>query len=209
MYSELTIPQLQKLVVKQLSSMFFISKKEIIIIKTILPKVLERVEKCFRKTANKYYHKNNQIYFNPYHSGQYNIFLYYLSNSIYKEYHDLILADKIYYLNKIFNACDIFYEVELPEVFMLDHPVGSVIGRAIYGNYFNFSHGCTVGGNNDLYPTLGENVSMMSDSKIVGTSLIGNNVILAANSYIKNENIPDNSIVFGSSPNLIIKKKIN
>ena len=80
------------------------------------------------------------------------------------------------------------------------------MGRATYGNHFNFSHGCTVGGNNDLYPTLGENVSMMSDSKIVGKSIIGNNVIIAANSYVKDQDVPDNVIVFGSSPNLIFKK---
>jgi len=206
MILELSTTQLHKLVVKQVGNLFFINSNERILLNSILPRVLQRIEKCFVETPNKYYHKYNQTYFNPYHSGQYNIFLYYLSNSIFKEYNDSILAHKIYYLNKIFNACDIFYEVELPEVFMLDHPVGAVIGRAKYRNYFNFYHGCTVGGNNDLYPILGEKVTMMSDSKIVGKSVIGNNVIIAANTYIKDEKIPNNQIVFGASPNLILKE---
>jgi serine O-acetyltransferase len=197
---------LLKLILKQLDNNFFVEKKEIESISSILNQVLERVENCFKATSNKYYCKDGGVYFNPYHSGQYTIFLYFLSNSIFTETGNSILADKIYFLNKIFNSCDLFYEVELPEKFELDHPIGAVMGRANYGNHFNFSHGCTVGGNNDLYPTIGENVSMMSDSKIVGKSIIGNNVIIAANSYVKDQDVPDNVIVFGSSPNLIFKK---
>lgn len=197
---------LLKLIIKQLNNNFFIENNEIESISSILKNVLDRVEKCFKSTSNKYYYKEGEVYFNPYHSGQYTVFLYFLSNSIFTETGNSILADKIYFLNKIYNSCDLFYEVELPEIFKLDHPIGSVMGRATYGNHFNFSHGCTVGGNNDLYPTLGENVSMMSDSKIVGKSIIGNNVIIAANSYVKDQDVPDNVIVFGSSPNLIFKK---
>lgn len=88
---------------------------------------------------------------------------------------------------------------------MLDHPVGSVLGRAKYGDYFEFSQNCTVGNNKGVYPTIGNHVRMKSGAKIVGDCNIGNNVILAANTYVKDTNIEDNSVVFGSSPNLIIK----
>lgn len=47
-----------------------------------------------------------------------------------------ILADKIYYLNKIMHACDLYYEVCLPNVFKLNYTVGSVVGCSIYGNGF-------------------------------------------------------------------------
>jgi serine O-acetyltransferase len=51
---------------------------------------------------------------------------------------------------------------------------------------------------------------MLSNSKIIGDSNIGDNVIIAANTYIKDTNIPNNSIVFGSSPNLVLKEnKLN
>lgn len=46
---------------------------------------------------------------------------------------------------------------------------------------------------------------MFSDSKIIGKAHIGDNIIIAANAYIKDTNIPSNSIVFGQWPNLIIK----
>ena len=62
-----------------------------------------------------------------------------------------------------------------------------------------------VGNNKGSYPTFGENVKMMSGSKILGNCEIGSNVIIAANTYVKDCNI--SYICFGSSPNLIIKNK--
>lgn len=117
-----------------------------------------------------------------------------------------LVCDKLYGISKIISACDLYYEVEMPEIWSCDHPMGSVMGRAKYGNYFSFSQGCTVGNNHGIYPVIGEHVSMLSNSKILGNSHIGNNVIVAANTYIKDTDIPDNSLVFGQSPNLIIKE---
>lgn len=116
------------------------------------------------------------------------------------------LKDKFYYLNKILHSVDIYSEVELPPVFFLEHPLGTVLGRAEYGNNFFAMQGCTVGGNKGKYPIIGENVKMFSNSKVLGDSHIGNNVWLSANTYVKDELIPNNSIVFGSTPNLIIKE---
>ena len=63
-----------------------------------------------------------------------------------------------------------------------------------------------VGNNNNVYPVLGKNVRMFSNSKIIGNSHIGNNVLVGANCFIKDCDIPDNVMVFGQSPNLIIKE---
>ena len=105
------------------------------------------------------------------------------------------------------NGCDMFYEVELPEVFMLDHPVGSVIGRGTFGNGFTFGQTCTIGNNNDIYPVLGQNVTLCANASILGNCHIGDNVTIGADACVKDEDIPANSIVFGQSPNLIIKQK--
>lgn len=102
---------------------------------------------------------------------------------------------------------DFFYEVKLPNIWGCEHPLGSIMGRARYSDYFFFYQGCTVGGNNGYYPTIGHNVTMYSNSKILGDAHVGDNVILGANTYVKDEIIPDNSIVFGQSPNLVIKRK--
>ena len=47
---------------------------------------------------------------------------------------------------------------------------------------------------------------MLSDSKVIGKSEIGDNVIISANAFVKDETIPSGSIVFGQSPNLVIKE---
>ena len=64
------------------------------------------------------------------------IFLYYLSHEIYANTQNTILCDKIYYLNKIMNSVDLFYAIELPQKFGAEHPLGSVMGRAKYGEGF-------------------------------------------------------------------------
>lgn len=103
------------------------------------------------------------------------------------------------------HGVDIYHEVELPQSFFLEHPVGIVLGRAVHGNNFMAYQNCTVGGNKGKYPVLGSNFKMMSGSKVLGDSHIGDNVTLAANTYVNDTDIPDGATVFGSSPNLILK----
>lgn len=116
------------------------------------------------------------------------------------------VCDKVYALNRALNSVDMYYEVQLPDVFTFDHPLGSVMGRADYGDYFTFSQGCTVGNNHGIYPRFGQRVFMLSDSKVIGDCEIGDNVIIAAGTYVKDADIPGDSLVFGASPNLIIKE---
>ncbi len=194
--------------IQQLKSFFAVADDEINIINSLGEDVMKRCKVCFSESRNKYYSKEGEVYFNPYHSGQYTIFLYYFSNTIFKKNKNYArLADKVYYLNKIMNSCDLFYEIELPEIFMLDHPVGTVMGRATFGNHFTFGQNCTVGNNKGIFPVIGQNVSMTANSMIIGNSNIGNNVIIGAGACVKDQDIPANSIVFGNSPNLILKKR--
>lgn len=48
---------------------------------------------------------------------------------------------------------------------------------------------------------------MFANSSILGRCNVGNNVKIGAGTLIKNEDIPSDSIVFGQSPHLIIKKQ--
>ena len=50
-------------------------------------------------------------------------FLYFFANTISQDTDNRLLADKLYYLNKIMNGCDLYHEVNLPHYFTLDHPV--------------------------------------------------------------------------------------
>lgn len=170
---------------------------------------INRTYTCLKFSSNKYLlePEEQSIPFSVYNSLQYCIFLYQLSKVAYEIDGNGRVAEKFYFLNKMMNAVDLFYAVELPAIWMAEHPLGSIMGRARYEDYFFFYQGCTVGGNKGNYPVLGEHVTMYSDSKILGEAKIGNYVILSANTYVKDEIIPDNSIVFGQTPNLIIKQR--
>jgi serine O-acetyltransferase len=207
MQLELPLDELKKLVSKQLDNFFIFDRScEQERLNSSIEAALKKCEVCFAATSNKYYQRNGLPYFNPFHSGQYCIFLYFLSRAVFTaDPAGRSLADRIYYLNKALNGLDLFYEVEMPDVFFLDHPVGSVLGRATYGTNFSFSQNCTVGNNKGIFPTIGKNVQMLSGSKILGRCKIGDNVIVSANTYIKDTDIPANSMVFGNSPSLTVK----
>lgn len=205
---------LRDFVVRQLTNLYGISDCDLSYIDKHLEQSICQTLFCFSHIKNKYFTSND---INVLHSGQYFIFLYYLANTIFSNeikngvcdvniaINARCVCDKLYCLNKLLTSCEVYYEVELPEYFLVDHPLSSVIGRASIGNGFAFIQGCTVGGNNGVYPVIGENVFMYSNSKILGKSHIGNNVLIGANAYIKDMDIPDNVIVFGQYPNIIIK----
>jgi len=200
--------EILSLLKRQLNSLFGLSADEDMLIGVNMGGVKRKLECCFAHNPNKYYHKDGSTYFNPFQSAQYTIFLYMMSRAIFENTSNRLLADKIYYLNKTLNGCDLFYEVKLPDFFMLDHPVGSVMGRAEYGDGFSFSQCCTVGNNKGIYPKIGKNVKMCAYSSIIGNCNVGDNVIIGANSGIKDCDVPDNTIVFGQYPDNTFKKII-
>ena len=158
---------------------------------------------CFSRNTNKYFKKGT---IDVHHTGQYAILLCYLARVAF-EAGDRETADRVYALNKALHGFDIFYEVELPNVFFMEHPVGTVLGRAKYSDRLFLGQNVTVGGNNGCYPTIGENVCLHAGCMVVGDSHLGNNIEVSAQAFIRDEVIPDNCLVFGKSPNLVIKQR--
>lgn len=82
--------------------------------------------------------------------------------------------------------------------------------RAVLGKNINLHKGVTIGeehrGPRKGYPTIGDNVWIGVNSTIVGNVSIGNDVLIAANSFV-NCDVPDHSIVFGNP--CIIKHRDN
>lgn len=171
---------------------------------------LDRLETNLTGQNRKYGRVGGEVQFDYLHTDQYATFLYYVSNSIYRDAGDLTLASKIYGLNKALHSIDIFYEIELPEVFVLQHPVGTVLGRAQYGNFLFVYQHCLVGMDVDgSIPKLGEGVVLFGGSSIVGRSKIGSNVWVSTGALVLNTDVPDNSRVFGRSPENVIKPAEN
>ena len=175
-----------------------------------IPEALEQMNKNYSMAASKQRYKDGNMVFDPMYTGTWAIFLYKLSRLLFLEGNNKE-AECIYYLNKVLHSVDWFYQTELPLHFMAEHLLGSVLGRARYSDYLFVYQGTTIGGNRKgdvmYYPKVGENVVLYANATVLGNTLIGNNVIISANTYIINENIPNNCIVFGHSPNIIIKEQ--
>ena len=140
--------------------------------------------------------KNFSDNFDYLHSLQYSTFLYILANQIFLQQGSSEICDKLFFLNKTLNNIDLHYQVKMPEIFFISHGIGSVIGNAKFGNNFIFFQNITVGRVDDLSPQIGSEVIMYPGSVITGNSIIGNNVVVSANTVIHNYDIPNNSIVF-------------
>ena len=207
--------ELVELVLKQME-MFGLSGNKRVYIEKAIGNALQRLETNFKAINSKYYYNNGIVQFSTNHADQYTLFLWYLSNAIYryaKDTHDVLeheCAEQIFYLNRVMNSCNWFYAIELPEHFYVEHPIGSVLGRASYGDYLCIYHGVTIGGSFDksgniIYPTIGNKVTCFANSSILGNSLIGDNVVIAANTIVVNKKIPDNCLVIGSGNDILIK----
>ena len=175
-----------------------------------IPEALEQMNKNYSIAASKQRYRDGNMVFDPMYTGTWAIFLYKLSRLLFLEGNNKE-AECIYYLNKVLHSVDWFYQTELPLHFMAEHLLGSVLGRAQYSDYLFVYQGTTIGGNRKgdvlYYPKVGENVVLYANATVLGNTSIGNNVIISANTYIINENIPNNCIVFGHSPNIIIKEQ--
>lgn len=202
--------ELRDLVLRQVASLYPVSEREAARLEVAVPAALAACERSFSRIRNKYYAgADGAAVLDPLHGCQWAQFLYRLARALYLTGgggSPCPLCDKVYALGKALSSADLFYQVELPEVFVFDHPLGAVMGRARYGNFFSFGQGCTVGNNHGSYPEFGESVFMLSDSKVVGDCRIGDFAIISANAFVKDEDIPSGSIVFGQSPHLVIKE---
>jgi serine O-acetyltransferase len=173
---------------------------------------LDRLENTFNHIYLPYFRDaNREAYFNHRHSDHMAMWLYLLSNQCYKDNY-IESAEKFFYLNKIMHALDAYYKIELPDIFLFVHPVGSVLGNANYKNYFIVYQNVTIGSDpGGVYPSFGEGCVIYSGSSIINRCLIGNNCTIAANSYIRNTDLKESSTVFGQHPNnhITMNKQIN
>ena len=188
-------------------NIFFPDKKiKTVLLYSFVKQAIGRVEYCFSKINNKYFFDGKNIFFNHLHSDQYAIFLYFLSNTIWMEERDDILAGKAYYLNKVLHGLDAFYEIILPDVFLLVHPVGTILGRAKYDDFFVVYQRVTVGGNTDLeYPIFGKGVALYGESAVIGNCRIGDGCSISYGTIVMEKDIQSNMVVFGSNSDITYK----
>jgi len=100
-------------------------------------------------------------------------------------------------LNKMLHGCDIYYEVSLPSIFLLVHPLGTVLGRGNYSDYFVAYQRCGIGSNHNIFPTLGNHVTLRPGSSVLGNSKIGDVCQIATDALVIDKNIDNNTVFMG------------
>ncbi len=194
--------ELASYVRRQLEHLFF-DGADLADLPRLIDLALGRLEHNFSRVRLKGYFDAGHARFSHRHSDQYAVFLYYLANSTFREKPGHPIAEKAYALNKALHALDAFYEVALPDVFAVQHPVGTVLGRATYSDFFICYHNCTVGANLDNdYPSFGRGVVMYSGSRVIGRTSVGDNTLVSTGAIvIDGGSLEPNSVVHGIYPN--------
>jgi serine O-acetyltransferase len=143
--------------------------------------------------------------FNYLHSSQYCTFLWYLSNSIWRNRKNENLCTKIFYLNKTLNGFECFYDNHLPEVFFIGHTVGIVLVRNTYRNHLVLYQGVTVGKSFDHTPSIGERVILYPNTAVIGNSEIKDDCVVSQGVSLINKTIGPKNIVFSNGSEIVTK----
>jgi serine O-acetyltransferase len=125
------------------------------------------------------------------------MFLYLLGHELARAGGSAEVATKLYLLNKALHGIDVFYEVRLPRYFLFMHPLGTVLGRANYADYFVVLQNCTVGNVGGQYPSFGKGVMICAGASILGPAIVGEDVTIGAGSLIVNTDVPARSTAVG------------
>lgn len=125
------------------------------------------------------------------------VFLFRLGNELHLNKLD-DLKFQIHWLLKELCSCEIYFNNEIDTGFCVVHGEGTVIGsRNKIGKGFKIHQGCTIGhkkngqGNGNK---IGDNVTMYSNSSIIGELVIGNNVVIGGNVLVF-QNIENDKVV--------------
>ena len=197
MKSSLTVSEMTLYVNKLLDNYLPMNGNEVIEEKMI-DLAFQRTENCFRNIHKKYYNEKGVIYFNHFNSDHMVNFLWFLSNSL-SQVAKIASAEKLSYLNKIMHSIDAWHSINLPEVFLVVHPVGTVLGNANYENYLVVYQNVTVGANiENCYPKFNGPSILYSKASVIGNCTIGENAIIGANSLLIDKNLEKNSVYVGS-----------
>ena len=201
----LDLPRLADYTARQLNHFFpDADPVEAMTLRSALDWTFERLAKLHRSTADKYYFRNGTPYFDHLHGDQYATCIYFLSRFCATKSGDRNLAAKLYLLNKALFAVDIFFEVQLPDIFLLCHPVGTVLGRASYEDYLVVSQNCTVGNIDNVYPKLGWGVVLCSGSSVLGGCELDEASCVGAGSMLVDVQVPAGHTAVGRAKDVRI-----
>lgn len=173
-----------------------------------LDTALEKLAFCFSHSCHSRYFVNGQPKYYHLYSDHNIVLIWMLSNVVWKDAKDSAVASKLYYLNKSLHGFDCMYDTGLPDIFLIFHGVGTMLGKAVYSDYFVALQGCTIGSDKGHYPEMGKYVSLTANSSIIGKCKVEDYVTISTHSILMNENAFEKETVYFDRANGGIKKKI-
>jgi serine O-acetyltransferase len=162
-----------------------------------LDEALERLHRCINACAP---WRPDQ--FNVLQSSQHCIYLYYLSNTIWRRSGDTAAPTRLFLMNKAFNGIDLFYEIAMPEVFYIGHSVGIVLAKATYGNYLVLYQNSTVGRHKDQIPVIGDRVVLYPNTAVIGRAVVEDDAVVSQGTSIVNKHVPKGQMAFRKGDDL-------
>jgi len=166
-------------------------------LRSALPQVLPRLARIAVVSRPPMFHRGDEVIFDHLFSDQYAMYLYLLAREVGVHLGQPEVATKLYLLNKALHAIDAYYEIELPDIFTFMHPVGTVLGRAVYGERLVVMQNCTVGNVRDIYPVIGSEVTLCAGAMVLGATQLGDGVTVGAGAMIIGRKVPAGVTVVG------------
>lgn len=172
---------------------------------------LYRLENCFQYvTLPAYSNEKGQTFFSHLHSDQYAQFLYYFMNSLWKRSQNRLICDKTMLLLRELNSIFMTYKCEMPDIFLFQHTVGTVIGNAQYSDYLLILQNVTIntGVEKDCLGTLklGKGVSLLTGAKIISDEPIGDRVNIGVDAVVYKSAIEsDKSVIRDRNGKIVVK----
>lgn len=195
-----TANELASFVCRQLENSYPDGHDNLTAIAAALPAALARTLHCVTHV------KPWQAGFDPLVSSQYATFLYFLSHEVGMNLGDTVTATRLFLLNKSLHALELFYEVVLPDVFMLSHTPGLVFAKASYGNQLVIHQGCTVGRKvGGERPVLETRVVLFPNAMVIGNCHVRANTVIAPGVCLVDTDTPGDCYVLQGPEGPIFK----
>lgn len=197
MMLSLSYNEVSEYVCRQLNN-FFPDKKRIksVQLNNFVKIALDRLNYCFSKVDNYRYNNGSEPIYNHLYSDHNIVFYWFLANTVWETSKDEQLSAKLYYLNKIMHGFDCMFDTGLPDIFLIFHGVGTMLGKASYGDYFVAMQGCTVGSNKGKYPVFGKGVSLTANSSVIGNCIIEDNCSISTGTLVFDRSMAQGEIAF-------------
>jgi serine O-acetyltransferase len=88
------------------------------------------------------------------------------------------------------------YNTSMPDIFLIFHGVGTMLGKAHYDDYFVVLQGCTIGSHKGEYPKFGRGVALAANSSVIGNCVIGDRVSISTRTTLFQKNIEKDQTAF-------------